>query len=46
MPTSLMKLLDTGNLASNDKGKENKGKEKNARYYRGRNLTSKECLTL
>lgn len=41
MPTSLMRLLEQGNIANNDKGKED-----NARYYKAENLTLKECLTL
>lgn len=36
-----MRVLDQGNIANNDKGKEN-----DKRYYRGRNLTSKDCLTV
>lgn len=44
MPTSLMRLLDQGNIAKNKKEKGNK--EDNARYYKAENLTLKECLTL
>lgn len=46
MTTSLIRLPDQGNIGNNDQGKENKGKQNNASYYRAENLASKECLTL